>query len=80
VRGLYGASAGLRASALHSMRQACVTRRALCTFPVQGILHMGKGLLSLHPFHGHRTLLSPVALSGILAVMTACLDFPVRVA
>jgi hypothetical protein len=44
---------------------------------VQGILHMGKGLLSLHPFHGHRTLLSPVAMSGILTVLVACLDFPV---
>ncbi|CAK4086503.1 unnamed protein product [Aphanomyces euteiches] len=40
----------------------------------QGFLHMGKGLLTLHPFHSDRLILSRVALSGLLAVLHAALD------
>jgi 26S proteasome regulatory subunit N1 len=39
---------------------------------------MGKGLLTIHPFHGHRTLLSGVAMAGLLPVIVSCLDFQVR--
>eukprot|EP00878_Enallax_costatus_P009276 GHUV01009695.1.p1 GENE.GHUV01009695.1~~GHUV01009695.1.p1 ORF type:complete len:780 (+),score=173.65 GHUV01009695.1:1347-3686(+) len=40
----------------------------------QGLTHMGKGLIGLSPYHTDKQLLSPVALSGILAVLTACQD------
>ncbi|ETV80823.1 hypothetical protein H257_06289 [Aphanomyces astaci] len=40
----------------------------------QGFLHMGKGLITLHPFHSDRLILSRVALSGLLAVLHAALD------
>jgi 26S proteasome regulatory subunit N1 len=40
----------------------------------QGLLHMGKGLVGLNPFHSDRLLLSGVGMAGILTVMHACLD------
>eukprot|EP00612_Vaucheria_litorea_P000991 CAMPEP_0171460092 /NCGR_PEP_ID=MMETSP0945-20130129/5098_1 /TAXON_ID=109269 /ORGANISM="Vaucheria litorea, Strain CCMP2940" /LENGTH=905 /DNA_ID=CAMNT_0011986209 /DNA_START=83 /DNA_END=2800 /DNA_ORIENTATION=+ len=40
----------------------------------QGLNHLGKGLLTIHPFHSDRLLLSPVALGGVLAILFACLD------
>ncbi|DAZ95507.1 TPA: hypothetical protein N0F65_001846 [Lagenidium giganteum] len=40
----------------------------------QGLLHMGKGLMTLHPFHSDRLIMSRVAVSGILAVLHASLD------
>lgn len=30
----------------------------------QGLLHMGKGLVGVHPFHADRTLLSPTAVGA----------------
>jgi len=35
----------------------------------QGLLHAGKGLVTLNPFHSDRGLLNPVALAGILTVV-----------
>ncbi|CAF2156573.1 unnamed protein product [Brassica napus] len=40
----------------------------------QGLVHMGKGLLTLTPFHSERFLLSPTALAGIVILLHACLD------
>ncbi|KAL0702987.1 hypothetical protein Bca4012_059109 [Brassica carinata] len=40
----------------------------------QGLVHMGKGLLTLTPFHSERFLLSPTALAGIVTLLHACLD------
>jgi 26S proteasome regulatory subunit N1 len=40
----------------------------------QGLLHLGKGLMTLQPYHSERWLLSPVALSAILATLHAMLD------
>jgi 26S proteasome regulatory subunit N1 len=40
----------------------------------QGLLHAGKGTLSLRPYHTDRFLLSPVALSGLLATVVAMMD------
>ena len=40
----------------------------------QGFLHMGKGLISLTPYHSDRLLLSGVGMAGILTVLHACLD------
>jgi 26S proteasome regulatory subunit N1 len=37
----------------------------------QGLLHAGKGTLTLNPFHSNKSLLSPVAISGLLATVTA---------
>ena len=40
----------------------------------QGLVHLGKGTLTLNPFHSDRTLMSPVAVAGILSVLVAMLD------
>jgi 26S proteasome regulatory subunit N1 len=40
----------------------------------QGLLHLGKGLMTLDPYQSARFLLSPVALGGILIVLHMMLD------
>lgn len=40
----------------------------------QGLLHMGKGTITLNPFHSDRLLMSPVAVGGLLTVLFASLD------
>lgn len=40
----------------------------------QGLSHMGKGTISLAPFHSNRQILSPVALAGLLVILVSCLD------
>ncbi|XAR72608.1 hypothetical protein NMG60_11019313 [Bertholletia excelsa] len=45
-----------------------------CVQIAQGLLHLGKGLLTLSPHHSDRFLLSPKALAGIITVLHACLD------
>lgn len=40
----------------------------------QGLTHLGKGTLTLSPYHSDRQLLSPVALAGLLATLVGCLD------
>jgi len=41
----------------------------------QGLLHLGKGLVSLNPFSCNGSLLSKVAIAGLLGTMHACFDF-----
>lgn len=45
-----------------------------CVRIAQGLVHMGKGLLTLNPYHSDRFLLSPMALAGLVTVLHACLD------
>ncbi|KAG7130201.1 26S proteasome regulatory subunit rpn-1 like protein [Verticillium longisporum] len=40
----------------------------------QGLLHMGKGTMSVNPFHTDRQVLSRVSAGGILAVLVAMID------
>lgn len=40
----------------------------------QGLLHMGKGAMSLNPFHTDRQILSRVSAAGLLAVLVAMID------
>lgn len=40
----------------------------------QGLVYMGKGLLSLSPHHSERVLLSPTGLAGLIIFLHACLD------
>lgn len=40
----------------------------------QGLLHMGKGTMSINPFHTDRQVLSRVAAAGLLAVLVAMID------
>jgi len=40
----------------------------------QGLLQMGKGLLTLQPTHSDRFLLSKVAIGGILTLLFSCID------
>jgi len=37
----------------------------------QGLLHLGKGTITINPFHSHRLLWSRVAVSGLLTVLIA---------
>lgn len=55
------------ASALFSVRIA------------QGLVHMGKGLLTLNPYHSDRFLLSPTALAGLVITLHACLDLKANI-
>ena len=45
-----------------------------CVRLAQGMLHMGKGLLTLNPFHSDRMLLKGPALGGMLVLLHSCLD------
>ncbi|XP_052207824.1 26S proteasome non-ATPase regulatory subunit 2 homolog A [Diospyros lotus] len=45
-----------------------------CVRIAQGLVHLGKGLLTLAPYHSERFLLSPTALAGITTLLHACLD------
>ncbi|KVH88226.1 26S proteasome regulatory complex, non-ATPase subcomplex, Rpn1 subunit [Cynara cardunculus var. scolymus] len=45
-----------------------------CVRIAQGFVHMGKGLLTLAPYHSERFLLSPTALAGLVVLLHACLD------
>ncbi|ORY08133.1 26S proteasome regulatory complex, non-ATPase subcomplex, Rpn1 subunit [Basidiobolus meristosporus CBS 931.73] len=40
----------------------------------QGLLHMGKGTMTINPIHSDRTLMSPTAVAGILSVLIAFTD------
>ena len=40
----------------------------------QGLLHMGKGTMSLNPFHTDRQVLSQVAAAGLLTVLVSMID------
>ncbi|XP_044503158.1 26S proteasome non-ATPase regulatory subunit 2 homolog A-like [Mangifera indica] len=45
-----------------------------CVRIAQGLVHLGKGLLTLNPYHSDRFLLSPSALAGIVTMLFASLD------
>ena len=45
-----------------------------CVRIAQGLLHMGKGLLTINPFHADRMLLNGPALGGVLVLLHSCLD------
>jgi len=45
-----------------------------CVRLAQGLTHLGKGTLTLCPYHSDRSLMSPVAVAGLLSVLVSCLD------
>lgn len=45
-----------------------------CVRIAQGLLHMGKGLLTLNPFHSDRMLMSGPAVGGLLVLIHSCMD------
>ena len=48
-----------------------------CLFMVrtaQGLVNMGKGLIGINPYHTDRSLMSPTAVAGILAVLVSFTD------
>ncbi|KAI4333922.1 hypothetical protein L6164_018673 [Bauhinia variegata] len=50
------------------------TSLLFCVRIAQGLVHLGKGLLTLNPYHSDRVLLSPTALAGLVTMLHACLD------
>ena len=42
----------------------------------QGLVHMGKGTMSISPFHADRSVMSRVAASGLLTVLMSLIDNP----
>ncbi|KAL2937872.1 26S proteasome non-ATPase regulatory subunit 2-like protein A [Bienertia sinuspersici] len=50
-----------------------------CVRIAQGLVHMGKGLLTLNPYHSDRFLLSPTALAGLVITFHACLDMKANI-
>lgn len=48
-----------------------------CLFMVriaQGLVHMGKGTMTVNPVHSHRNLIAPVSMAGLLSVLVAFSD------
>eukprot|EP00555_Chaetoceros_dichaeta_P011413 CAMPEP_0198259378 /NCGR_PEP_ID=MMETSP1447-20131203/8599_1 /TAXON_ID=420782 /ORGANISM="Chaetoceros dichaeta, Strain CCMP1751" /LENGTH=943 /DNA_ID=CAMNT_0043946763 /DNA_START=196 /DNA_END=3027 /DNA_ORIENTATION=- len=45
-----------------------------CVRIAQGLLHMGKGLMTLNPFHSDRMLMSGPAVGALLLLLHSCLD------
>ncbi|MQM04109.1 hypothetical protein Taro_036905 [Colocasia esculenta] len=45
-----------------------------CVRIAQGLVHLGKGLLTLSPYHSDHFLLSPIRLAGLITILHACLD------
>lgn len=41
---------------------------------LQGLTHLGKGTLTLCPYHSDRQLMSQVAVAGLLTVLVSFLD------
>lgn len=56
----------------------CVCVRVIIDFlpclPLQGLTHLGKGTLTLCPYHSDRQLMSQVAVAGLLTVLVSFLD------
>ncbi|GAA5839665.1 hypothetical protein JCM5353_003335 [Sporobolomyces roseus] len=53
------------------------SKEADCLFVVriaQGLVHMGKGTIGVNPFHTDRSLMSPVAVCGLLSTLIAFTD------
>lgn len=46
----------------------------LLCLPPQGLTHLGKGTLTLCPYHSDRQLMSQVAVAGLLTVLVSFLD------
>lgn len=40
----------------------------------QGLVHLGKGTLSLNPFHTDRQVMNPVAIAGLLITLVSFVD------
>jgi 26S proteasome regulatory subunit N1 len=40
----------------------------------QGLAHLGKGTLTLSPYHSGHQLMSPVAVAGLMATLVSFLD------
>ncbi|KAI9297710.1 26S proteasome regulatory complex, non-ATPase subcomplex, Rpn1 subunit [Neoconidiobolus thromboides FSU 785] len=76
--GLVGAGTN-NARIAQMLRQLAVyyAKENNCLFMVriaQGLVYMGKGTMSLHPFHTDRNILSSNALTGLLACLLAFTD------
>lgn len=53
------------------------SREPSCLFMVriaQGLLHLGKGTMTLNPYHTDRQVLSRVSIAGLLPVLIAMMD------
>ena len=42
----------------------------------QGLLYMGKGTMTLQPFHSDGLLMSPVAVAGLITLLHSACDMP----
>lgn len=51
-----------------------MTVDSLLFVPPQGLTHLGKGTLTLCPYHSDRQLMSQVAVAGLLTVLVSFLD------
>ena len=49
-------------------------QRFFDSFVFQGLVHLGKGTLTLGPYHCDRSLMMPVAVGGLLSVLVSFLD------
>jgi len=76
--GLVGAGSN-NARIAQMLRQlaAYYHKDANCLFGVriaQGLVHMGKGTMTLNPFYSNRTLMNPVSVAGLVTTLVALVD------
>lgn len=64
-------AAMLRQLAIYHSKDA---QNLFCVRIAQGLVHMGKGTMTINPFHTDRQLMSPVAVAGLLTFLVSCLD------
>jgi len=50
------------------------TDHMFCIRVAQGLLHLGKGLLTLNPIHSDRMLINKPALAAVLVILHSCID------
>lgn len=52
----------------------CASLDCVLFATLQGLTHLGKGTLTLCPYHSDRQLMSQVAVAGLLTVLVSFLD------
>ena len=61
----------LRQLAIYHSKDA---NNLFCVRLAQGLTHLGKGTLTLCPYHSDRQIMAPVSVAGLLCFLVSCLN------
>ena len=61
----------LRQLAIYHSKDA---NNLFCVRLAQGLTHLGKGTLTLCPYHSDRQIMAPVSVAGLMAFLVSCLN------